>query len=127
MPDATATAIAATGAAGTVTLTAYLIGVDPQPLVWAVFGAAIATTVPALPIGRLRAVVRFLTAVPAGALLGCWAAAEFRPNSHWAPLGASLIAAAALYAGLHILLSQLEPLARGWADKLGARRDPNQP
>jgi hypothetical protein len=127
MPDTTAVAIAASSAAGTVTITALMIGVDPQPLFWAVIGAAIATTAPTLPIGRYRALLRFVCAVPAGALLGQWFAAETWPTSRLAPLGASFVSAGALYFGLHILLSQIEPLTRGWADKLGARRNPDQP
>jgi len=126
MTDVTAAALAASTAIGTAvagtTLTAIWIGVDPVPLWWAAVGCGLASTVPREALGRIRATVMFLCSVPIAGLAGQWGAEQYMPHSHYAQNLLAAGAGLAIHYGLGSLLAQLEPLFRGWADKLGASR-----
>ena len=122
MTDITSAAVAASGVAATATITATWIGVDPLPLLFATLGCGLASTVPRGPLGRARATVMFLCAVPLAALAGQWGAEIYMPMSRHAAAGMAAAAGLALHYGLGAMLAQIEPLLKGWADKLGASR-----
>lgn len=75
-------AAAASVAAGVSAITVAALGVEPQPMAWVAFGAAmgIVTTKPA---GRTRTVVVFVATVASGALLATVAARYYGLDGHW--------------------------------------------
>ena len=118
--DITSVAASAT-AAGTMALTMAMIGVEPQALFWAFVGAGIGLSWSAAT-GRARAAAVFVFVVLGAALAGTWAAQLHFAGGAIARNGLACAFAVVAHPALAAFIKQLDPLAQGLADKLGARR-----
>lgn len=75
-------AAAASVAAGVSAITVAALGVEPQPMAWVAFGAALGI-VTTQPEGRTRTVVVFVATVASGALLATVAARYYGMDDSW--------------------------------------------
>lgn len=118
--DATSTAASA-AASGIGAATVALIGVDLQALFWAFVGSGVGVSI-SKPAGRTRALLVFAFVVMGSALLGTWAAHWQFGSEPTARNAISLVLGIFFHPLLAAALAQIEPLLRGWADRIGARR-----
>lgn len=122
MADPTATAVACTASAGATIYTLSCLGIDHVALTWAFVGAVFGLGMPREST-RWRAVASFTGSIFLGSLAGGIAAALVKPEwQFWALRAGAAVAGFGLHWAGEAFIKQLEPLARGFADRLGAKR-----
>lgn len=120
MADLT-TAAAASASAGFTAATVAIIGVEPSTLFWSFVGAGLGLSW-AAATGRFRAIAVFSSVTLGSALCGTWAAQVYFAGGPLASKGISFLLAVVAHPLLSAAITQLQPIAAGWADKLGAKR-----
>lgn len=118
--DLTATTAAA-ASAGVASVTVALLGVEPQALFYAFCGSGIGLSW-AASAGRFRALAVFIFTTVGAAMFGTWASAELWAGAAVARNAMSFLLGVVAHPLIGAVITQLEPVARGLADKLGAKR-----
>lgn len=112
---------AAAASAGVASLTVALLGVEPQALFYAFCGSGLGLSW-AASAGRFRALAVFAFTTLGAAMFGTWAAQEMWAGAVVARDGMSFLLGVVAHPLIAAVIGQLEPVARGLADKLGAKR-----
>lgn len=119
MSDPTIPVIVGVGA-GLGSVTAAVLGVEPQALVLAVIGCGIGIGF-APRSGRVRAVLLFVAVVAACAVLGTWAAAQWFGASPLARNGISLILGIAFHPLLGVMIARIPSTFDALLGRLGLK------
>lgn len=104
--------------AGIASLMVSAIGIEPQPLFWAVFGASLGLSA-AADAGRLRTAAVFASVVMCCSLFGTWAAMRYFEGDGLSRNGASCVLAIFFHPLLNASVAKLPQAIDAVFRKLG--------